>query len=102
MVWKNHFQFWLQGDVHTLALKYPLQQGRKPRHRSARNIVDEIEYWKNKLNIRMFIFRDPVFSINKKHTIEFCNELISRKLNIRFVIETHFTSELIKKLKKQA
>ena len=81
---------------------YPLQQGRKPRHRSARNIVDEIEYWKNKLNIRMFIFRDPVFSINKKHTIEFCNELISRKLNIRFVIETHLRildSELIKKLK---
>ncbi len=82
---------------------YPLQQGRKPRHRSAKNIVDEIEYWKNKLNIRMFIFRDPVFSINKKHTIEFCNELISRKLNIRFVIETHLRildSELIKILKK--
>ncbi|MAJ56782.1 MAG: hypothetical protein CMI74_01740 [Candidatus Pelagibacter sp.] len=81
---------------------YPLQQGRKPRHRSTRNIVDEMEYWKNKLNIRMFIFRDPVFSINKKHTIEFCNELITRKLNIRFVIETHLRildSELIKKLK---
>ena len=82
---------------------YPLQQGRMPRHREAKNIVDELEHWNKKFNVRMFIFRDPVFSINKKHTIEFCNELISRKLNIRFVIETHLRildSELIKILKQ--
>ncbi len=81
---------------------YPLQQGRKVRQRSAKLIVDEMEYWKNK-NIKMFIFRDPVFSINKKHTIEFCNELINRNLNIKFVIETHLRildAELIKLLKK--
>ena len=51
----------------------------------------------------MFIFRDPVFSINKKHTIEFCKELISRKLNLKFVIETHLRildSDLIKILKQ--
>ena len=51
----------------------------------------------------MFIFRDPVFSINRKHTIIFCNELISRKINIKFVIETHLRildTELIKLLKK--
>ena len=82
---------------------YPLQQGRMPRHREAKNIVDELEHWNKKFNVRMFIFRDPVFSINKKHTIEFCNELISRKLNIRFVIETHLRildSELIQILKQ--
>ena len=82
---------------------YPLQQGRMPRHRKAKNIVDELEHWNKKFNVRMFIFRDPVFSINKKHTIEFCNELISRKLNIRFVIETHLRildSELIQILKQ--
>ncbi len=81
---------------------YPLQQGRKVRQRSAKLIVDEMEYWKSK-NINMFIFRDPVFSINRKHTIEFCNELINRNLNIKFVIETHLRildSELIKILKK--
>ena len=51
----------------------------------------------------MFIFRDPVFSINKKHTIEFCNELRERELKIKFVIETHLRildSELIQLLKK--
>lgn len=82
---------------------YPLQQGRKPRHRVAEKIVDEMEYWKNKFGVRMFIFRDPVFSINKKHTIEFCKKLIERKLNIRFVIETHLRildSDLIQILKK--
>jgi radical SAM superfamily enzyme YgiQ (UPF0313 family) len=51
----------------------------------------------------MFVFRDPVFSINKKHTLELANELIKRKLKLKFVIETHLKildSELIKILKK--
>ena len=82
---------------------YPLQQGRKPRHREAIKIVDELEYWYKKFNVKMFVFRDPVFSINKKHTIEFCEELIKRKLKIRYVIETHLRildAELIKILKQ--
>jgi len=82
---------------------YPLQQGRKPRTRDVVKIVDELEYWYNKLNVKMFVFRDPVFSINKKHTIEFCEELIKRNLKIRYIIETHLRildSELIKILKQ--
>ncbi|MDA9852637.1 radical SAM protein [Candidatus Pelagibacter sp.] len=82
---------------------YPLQQGRKPRSRDVVKIVDELEYWYKKLNVKMFVFRDPVFSINKKHTIEFCEELIKRKLKIRYIIETHLRildGELIKILKQ--
>jgi len=82
---------------------YPLQQGRLPRHRDPIKIVDELEYWNKNFKVKMFIFRDPVFSINRKHTIEFCNELISRKLDLKFVIETHLRildTELIKLLKK--
>ena len=82
---------------------YPLQQGRKIRSRDVVKIVDELEYWYNKLDVRMFVFRDPVFSINKKHTMAFCQELIKRNLKIRYVIETHLRildSELIKILKK--
>ena len=82
---------------------YPLQQGRKPRQREPKFIVDELEYWNKKFNIKMFIFRDPVFSINKKHTEEFCNELINRNIKIKFIIETHLRildSELIMLLKK--
>lgn len=81
---------------------YPLQQGNKVRQRSVKKIVDEIEFWKNNHSVTMFVFRDPVFSINKKHTLEFCEELISRNLKINFVIETHLkilNSNLILKLR---
>ena len=82
---------------------YPLQQGRKPRQREPKYIVDELEYWYKKFNIKMFIFRDPVFSINRKHTEEFCKELIARDIQIKFIIETHLRildTDLIMVLKK--
>lgn len=81
---------------------YPLQQGRKVRQRLPKNIVDEMEYYKKIMNVEMFVFRDPVFSINRNHTIEFVEELKKRKLNIRFIIETHLRildTELINSLK---
>ena len=82
---------------------YPLQQGRKVRQRDPKKIVDEIYYWKKNYGFNMFIFRDPVFSINRKHTIEFSNELIKRNIKIKFIIETHLKildTELIQILKK--
>ncbi len=80
---------------------YPLQQGRKVRQRKPKLIVDEIENWVNK-GITMFTFRDPVFSINRKHTLEFCDEMEKRKIKCFFIIETHLRildKELINKLK---
>ncbi len=82
---------------------YPLQQGRTTRQREPKLIANELEYWNKKFDVKMFIFRDPVFSINKKHTFEFCNELIKKDLNIKFVIETHLRildTDLIKILKQ--
>jgi anaerobic magnesium-protoporphyrin IX monomethyl ester cyclase len=82
---------------------YPLQQGRKVRARSVENIVKEIRYWQNKLGTSKFVFRDPVFSINRKHTISLCNEIINQKLNISFMVETHLNNmddEMIELLKK--
>ena len=81
---------------------YPLQQGRKVRQRSPQFIVDEMETWVNK-GIKMFTFRDPVFSINRKHTIEFCKQVIEQKLNITFMVETHLNNlddEMIPLLRK--
>ncbi len=68
---------------------YPLQQGRKVRARSTDKVIEEIMYWKTKLNTNKFIFRDPVFSINKKYTVELCKKIIQKKLGIIFLIETH-------------
>jgi len=82
---------------------YPLQQGRKIRARSVKNIIDEIKFWKKKLGTNKFVFRDPVFSINRKHTIEFCKEVIEHKLNITFMVETHLNNlddEMIPILRK--
>ena len=80
---------------------YPLQQGRKVRQRTPKLIVEEMEYWVNK-GIKMFTFRDPVFSINRKHTLEFCEEIEKKKVKCFFIIETHLRildTELIHKLK---
>jgi|TARA_B110000037_G_C17105008_1_gene499542 radical SAM superfamily enzyme YgiQ (UPF0313 family) len=82
---------------------YPLQQGRKVRARSVENIIKEIKYWKKELGTNKFVFRDPVFSINKKHTIEFCKQVIDEKLNITFMVETHLNNlddEMIELLRK--
>ncbi len=82
---------------------YPLQQGRKVRARSVENIIEEIKFWKKKLGTNKFVFRDPVFSINRKHTIEFCKQVIDQKLNITFMVETHLNNlddEMIPLLRK--
>ena len=76
---------------------YPLQQGRVVRQRNPQKIVDEFEHWKKNFGIKMFIFRDPVFSINRKHTIELCNEIIARNLNITWKIVAGTKVESIKK-----
>ena len=82
---------------------YPLQQGRKVRFRSVQNIIEEIKHWSIKLKTNKFLFRDPVFSINRKFTVDLCNAIIEEGLKIEFLIETHLKNlddELILLLKK--
>jgi len=82
---------------------YPLQQGRKVRLRSVKNVVDEIKYCMQTINTNKFVFRDPVFSINRKFTVELCKEIIAQKIKIEFLIETHLKNlddELIDLLNK--
>ncbi len=81
---------------------YPLQQGRKVRFRSVKNVISEIKYWIKNTNTNKFIFRDPVFSINRNYTIELCNEIIKENLKIEYLIETHLKNlddEMISLLK---
>ena len=82
---------------------YPLQQGRKVRLRSVKNIVAEIKHWIDTIGTNKFVFRDPVFSINRKHTIELCKEIINQNLKIEYLIETHLNNlddEMISLLKE--
>jgi radical SAM superfamily enzyme YgiQ (UPF0313 family) len=68
---------------------YPLQQGNVVRSRSPEKIVEEMAYWQDTLGISNFVFRDPVFSINRKHTMAFCDELEESNRKFQFLIETH-------------
>ena len=83
---------------------YPLQQGRKLRLKNPDKLLNEMKNLKAKLGVKNFIFRDPVFSINKKHTIEILNKIILSKINVNICIETHLKNidDSLAKLLKNA
>ena len=68
---------------------YPLQQGRKLRLKSSERLIQEINHLNKTLKVKNFIFRDPVFSLDKNHAIEVCKAIIKNKLKINICIETH-------------
>lgn len=71
---------------------YKLSNGESWRGRSAKNIVDELEYLNKELGFSMFKFVDDSFfgpgKYWKERAIEIANEIIFRKLKIRFRIST--------------
>ena len=71
---------------------YPLQQGRKVRFRSVKNVLDEIIKRQKELGVTKFIFRDPVFSIKREYTVELCEAIIKLNFKIEFLIETHLAN----------
>jgi radical SAM superfamily enzyme YgiQ (UPF0313 family) len=54
------------------------------RKRSAKNIVDEIEYLVNTFKIREIHLWDDNFTLQKKHVVAFCREILQRKLDLTF------------------
>jgi anaerobic magnesium-protoporphyrin IX monomethyl ester cyclase len=83
---------------------YPLQQGKQPRLRSPLKIVEEMAHWQDTRGVSLFMFRDPVFSLNRKHTVRFCEEIMKSGRKFQFVIETHLNNmdEELSKLLKAA
>ena len=82
---------------------YPLAQGRVPRARSTEGIVKELKFWNEKFGVKEFVFRDPVFSINRERTIDLANMIINENLGLKFTIETHLNNldyELLQLLKR--
>lgn len=58
------------------------------RHRSAINMADELELLYKKHGIRHFCFADDAMTVNRQVTIDLCDEIIMRKLNIVFHVTT--------------
>lgn len=59
--------------------------GRTWRGRSPKNVVDEIEFLIKKYGAREIAFLDDSASVNKKRWNEICDEIIKRKLNIKWI-----------------
>lgn len=62
--------------------------GMKYRVRNAKSVVDEIELLKNKFGIEGINFLDLTFTADPRHVRAVCNEIISRKLSIKWWCES--------------
>ncbi|MDP2752777.1 MAG: radical SAM protein [Nitrospirota bacterium] len=67
--------------------------GKKTRFRSAENVVDEMEWMVRRFDLDLIVFSDDTFTLSKKHTIEVCQEIIRRNLNILWRVQTRVTTD---------
>lgn len=75
--------------------------GKLFRFQSAGRIVDELEEC-TKMGIHEFLFYDDTFSINKQRVFDVCEEILKRKLDLRWDIRSRvdtINEEMIKQLK---
>jgi len=56
--------------------------GNTLRERSPKNIVDEIEWYTQRFGVREIKFWDDVFTHTKERVLKFCDELLSRDLDV--------------------
>jgi radical SAM superfamily enzyme YgiQ (UPF0313 family) len=54
----------------------------KYRKRSAKDIVDEMEYLINRFGFKAIYFDDDIFNVDKKHVLEVCGEMRKRNINV--------------------
>lgn len=67
---------------------YLVLQTEKFRARSARNTVDEIEFLVKKYGVRSLVFRDIMYTQNKKRAREISEEILNRGIRIEWSCET--------------
>ncbi|MFA6033458.1 MAG: radical SAM protein [Myxococcota bacterium] len=61
--------------------------GHAVRLRSARLVVDEIEYLSDLTGVRYFDFADTLFNMPREHALAVCHEIIDRRVKIKFEVE---------------
>jgi len=67
---------------------YTTFMGRNWRARTPDNVIEEMKYIKRKFGIKSVLFRDPIFSLDKKRVIDICEKMINEKINIGWACET--------------
>ena len=56
--------------------------------RSIRSVVDDMEFLVRTYGTRHFMFVDDVFTLHKRRTVELCEEILNRKLDVTFESST--------------
>jgi anaerobic magnesium-protoporphyrin IX monomethyl ester cyclase len=77
--------------------------GRGYRMRSAKNVVDELEYLHNTFGADKFTFYDDAFTVDQSRVEEICREIHNRKLKITWDCGTRVdmvTKDLLQKMKE--
>ncbi len=76
-----------RGCSYNCIFCYHGHMGKGIRFRSSGNVVSEMEECSN-LGIKDIFFYDEVFTLDEKRTFDICNDIIKRKLKIRWSIRT--------------
>jgi len=63
---------------------YPYLVGNKVRLRSPIKTVDEVEHLAKEHGVKTFFFSDSVFNFPLDHAMQICDELIKRKLDVKW------------------
>lgn len=77
--------------------------GYEARYRSPEKVVEEMEMLNEKYGIRDISFWDDIFTLNRKRTLDICNLIKEKKLDIVFSVQSRVNTidyELAKELKK--
>ncbi len=67
---------------------------RNYRRRSVGNILDEVEYLLNKFDIKAIRFFDLTFTAQDKNVVDFCDEIMRRKLKFSWYCESRVDIDL--------
>ena len=67
---------------------YPQGFGKKVQFKSPQRVLEEIELLVKKYKVEMLLFRDQVFTLNRKHCNAILDGIIKRKLPVRWFCET--------------
>ena len=62
--------------------------GKKIRFQSPKRVVDEIEYFVNKLKLDVISFNDDTFAFHQQRVIDICKEIIDRKIHFLWRCQT--------------
>jgi radical SAM superfamily enzyme YgiQ (UPF0313 family) len=69
---------------------YPFGFGKRLIYRKPQTVGDDIERLVREFGVRQILFRDQVFTVNRKHAAAVCEELIRRDLGVKWVCETRY------------